>query len=86
MGRRGRGRQREKTAEGEEERRLKGQEGRGGGQSGGQCFGSGSVSGLDPDSMGSLDPDPDLGGQKMNHKNKKKLIKFIWSSMFSFEV
>ncbi len=58
MGRRG---QREvgetkKTAEGEAERMLMG-------QSGGQCLRSGSVSGL-PDSMGSLDLDPDLEGQK----------------------
>jgi hypothetical protein len=33
-----------------------------------QCCGSGSGSGLDPDSMGSLNPDPDLGGQKISRK------------------
>jgi hypothetical protein len=34
-----------------------------------QCFGSGS--GLDPDSIRSVDPDPDPGGQKRPAKVKK---------------
>jgi hypothetical protein len=36
------------------------------------------VDGLNTDSMGSLDLDldPDPGGQKMTHKNRKKLINF----------
>jgi hypothetical protein len=40
-----------------------------------RCCGSGS--GLDLDSMGFLDPDPDSGGQIMAHKNRKKLVKLI---------
>ncbi len=60
----------EETADGGEkaeggERRLK--EGEGG--DGAEWSGV-----LDPDSMGTLDPDPDLEGQKMTHKNTKKLI------------
>jgi hypothetical protein len=35
-----------------------------------------SISGLDPDSVGSLDPDPDTGGHKMTHIDRKKLINF----------
>jgi hypothetical protein len=37
---------------------------------------------VDPDSMGSLDPDPDLqsgsGSAKMVYKNRKKLMTFIY--------
>ncbi len=54
----------------------------------GQCFGS--RSGLDPDSIRSVDPDSGSGSKraKMIHKNRKKVKKFhdvlkCW--MFSFE-
>jgi hypothetical protein len=48
-----------------------------------QCCGSNSGSGLDPDSMGSLDPYPDPDCEsgwrraKMTHKHRKKLINFM---------
>ncbi len=54
-----------------------------------QCCGSGSVSGLEPDSLGSLDPylDPDSQSgssgsrrAKMVQKNMKELIKVIFCS------
>jgi hypothetical protein len=45
-----------------------------------QCCGSGS--GLDPDLMGSPDPDCESGSgslrEKMTHKNRKKLINFMF--------
>ncbi len=47
-----------------------------------KCCGSGSVSGLDPDSIGSVDPDPysESGSgsrrAKMIHKHRKKVNKF----------
>jgi hypothetical protein len=37
----------------------------------------GSESGLNPDSMGSLDPDPDPGGQKWP-RNTEKVINLIF--------
>ncbi len=50
-----------------------------------QCCGSGSVSGLDPDSMRFLDPDPNPKGQKNWHtKIEKNLINLIfWSARCS---
>jgi hypothetical protein len=50
----------------------------------GQCFGSGSVSVLDPDSIGSVDPDPcsesvsRFRRAKMTHKSRKKLRNFMF--------
>ncbi len=45
-----------------------------------QCCGSG----LDPDSMGSLDPYPDPEGTKWKQKNRKQFINFIfWSAWCS---
>jgi hypothetical protein len=43
-----------------------------------QCFGSG----LNPDSIRSVDPDPDPGGQKRKRNKKFNVLK-CW--MFSFE-
>jgi hypothetical protein len=40
----------------------------------GQGCGTGSGYELDPDSIGSVDPDP--GGEKMTHKSRKKIMKF----------
>ncbi len=49
-----------------------------------QCCESGF--GLDPDSLVSLDPNPDPGGHKWSTKIEKKLINLIFEySMFSFE-
>jgi hypothetical protein len=51
---------------------------------GSHCFGSGSV--LDPDSIRSVDPDPDPGGQKLPtkiEKMKKFHVEKCW--MFFFE-
>ncbi len=42
--------------------------------------GSESVSGLNPDSIGSVDPDPDSESRraKMTHKSRKKLNNFMF--------
>ncbi len=50
----------------------------------GQCFGS--RSGLDPDSLRSVDPYPDPGGQKWPTKTKKvRKLNVLKCLMFSFE-
>jgi hypothetical protein len=40
----------------------------------------------DPDSMGSLDPDSNPGGQKTKENCKKVKFHFLKGWMFSFEV
>jgi hypothetical protein len=50
-----------------------------------QDCGSGSVSGLDPDSIGSVDPDSESGSgprrAKMTHKSRNFFFKFMASSV-----